>query len=105
VCTPVRVPENGKVKVSAQNGTGLSCRNGRVVIELRPPLGRRKRADGDRLTERVWVWGGSVASGRVGGKMRNGWKAGLVVRAERQRQALEEGGEEENDGHIYIRVR
>lgn len=29
------------------------------------------------------MWGGSVASGRVGGKMRNGWKAGLVVRAER----------------------
>jgi hypothetical protein len=27
-------------------------------------------------------------------------RAGLVVRAERQRRALEEGGEGENDGHI-----
>ena len=45
------------------------------------------------------MWAGSVASGRIDGR------AGLMVRAERQRQALEEGGEEENDGHIYIRVR
>ena len=75
-----------------------------MVIEHAPALGRRKRADGDRLTERVWVWGGSVASGRVCGKMRNGWKAGLVVRAERQRQALEAGERERTTGaytHVY----
>jgi hypothetical protein len=65
---------------------------------VRPSLGRRKRADGDRLTEKGWVWAGSVASGRIDGR------AGLMVRAERQRQALEAGERERTRGaytHVY----
>lgn len=104
-CTPVRVPESGEAKVSAENGTSLSCRSGCVVIELRPPLGvvsglmeigwRRRFGCGAVVLHPAGLAGGYGMEGR----------AGLVVRAERQRQVLEEVGEGENEGYIYIRVR
>lgn len=71
--TPVGEPKKDEVKVSAENGMSLSCRVG-VWWWGCAALGRRKWAGGDRLTEEGLVWGGSVALGRVDGRMRDGWK-------------------------------
>ena len=68
-------------------------------------IGRRKWTGGDRLTEKGLVWGGSVALGRVDGRMRDGRKgAGLMGQDGETQTGFGRGGEGENEWRTYICV-